>query len=260
MKSLPHQRASRAIPTAILLAAALTSCAGQGSSSDAKPSTPAGSSQAGASSGSDAKPGSVTAVLAGLPVKAAASKASYDRVKNFGPAWTDNTGAPGGHNHCDTRDDILKRDLKSVKFEGTSKCTVASGTLADPYTGKTIAFQRGPKSSAVQIDHLVALSDAWQTGAQQLPQAQREALANDPLNLVAADGPANMGKGDKDAASWLPANKSFDCTYVARQIVVKQKYHLWVTPAEGTAMKKTLETCPAQKLPTESSPDVVLKP
>ncbi|WP_240167893.1 HNH endonuclease family protein [Streptomyces noursei] len=126
----------------------------------------------------------------------AASKAGYDRVKNFGAAWTDNTSAPGGHNHCDTRDDILKRDLKDVKFEGTSKCLVASGTVADPYTGKNIAFQRGPKSSAVQIDHLVALSDAWQTGAQQLLQDH-----NDPLNLVAADGPANMGKGDKDAAS-----------------------------------------------------------
>ncbi|WP_274912108.1 HNH endonuclease family protein [Streptomyces sp. WZ-12] len=192
-------------------------------------------------------------------MKAAASKAGYDHVKNFGAAWTDNTEASGGHNHCDTRDDILKRDLAAVKFTSGSKCTVASGTLADPYTGKTIAFHRGPKSSAVQINHLVALSDAWQTGAQHLPQAQREALANDPLNLVAADGPANMGKGDKDAASWLPANKAFNCTYVARQIAVKQKYHLWVTAAESSAMK-TLAACPAQQLPTESSPGVALKP
>ncbi|MEU2872995.1 HNH endonuclease family protein [Streptomyces olivoreticuli] len=252
-------RCSIAVAAVVLLSGAAAGCSSgnDNSSSDAKPSSPAGSSSA---SGSDAKSGSLQAALASLPVKAAAPKTGYDRVKNFGPAWSDNTSAPGGHNHCDTRDDILKRDLTTVHFDGTSKCTVASGTLADPYTGKTIPFQRGPKSSAVQIDHLVALSDAWQTGAQQLTQAQREALANDPLNLVSADGPANMGKGDKDAGAWLPANKSFDCTYVARQIAVKQQYKLWVTPAEGDAMKKTLATCPAQPLPTESSTGVALKP
>ncbi|MGI5336495.1 HNH endonuclease family protein [Streptomyces sp. CA-181903] len=208
---------------------------------------------------SDGKPGSVKAALAELPVKKAAPKAGYDRTKHFGQAWSDRTDAPGSGNGCDTRNDILRRDLKNPKLDGSARCTVTSGTLADPYTGRTIRFRRGAQSSAVQIDHIVALSDAWQTGAQKLPQARREALANDPLNLVAADGPANMGKGDKDAADWLPANKTYACDYVARQIAVKRQYKLWVTPAEHDAMAKVLRTCPARPVPTAKSPEVALK-
>ncbi|MGW1201147.1 HNH endonuclease family protein [Streptomyces sp. NPDC002536] len=235
---------TRTVVAALLLPVALAGCSGGGHKSTAD---------------ADGRPGSAQAALAALPVKKAASKDGYDRTKQFGSAWSDSTSAPGGGNKCDTRNDILRRDLKNPQFEAGSKCVVASGTLADPYTGKTIRFERGPKSSAVQIDHIVALSDAWQTGAQKLPQDRREALANDPLNLVAADGPANMGKGDKNASAWLPANKSFDCTYVARQIAVKKQYKLWVTPDERDAMKKTLSGCPSQQLPTESTSGVSLK-
>ncbi len=112
---------------------------------------------------------------------------------------------------------------------------------------------------AVQIDHVVALSDAWQKGAQRISQSQREALANDPLNLLAADGPANQQKSDADAASWLPANKSYRCIYVARQIAVKATYKLWITAAEKDAMTRVLNTCPDQTLPGEQSPGVALK-
>ncbi|MCD9195026.1 HNH endonuclease family protein [Streptomyces albireticuli] len=211
-------------------------------------------------SGSDAKPGTARAALAELPVKAAASKEGYDRAKSFGPAWSDKTDAPGSGNKCDTRNDILRRDLKDPVFDGGKKCVIASGTLADPYTGRTISFQRGNRSSPVDIDHAVALSAAWRTGAQQLTQGKREALANDPLNLIAADGPANRAKGDKDAAAWLPPNKAYACPYVARQIAVKKEYKLWVTAEEGAAMRKVLDTCPAHRLPAESSPEVALKP
>jgi len=126
---------------------------------------------------------------------------------------------------------------------------VLGGTLHDPYTDKTIAFARGPDtSSAVQIDHVVALSDAWQTGAQQLTATARNQLANDPLELLAVDGPTNQAKGNGDAATWLPANKGFRCAYVARQITVKVKYHLWVTRVEYDAMRGVLEGCPGQNL------------
>ncbi|MGW1077057.1 HNH endonuclease family protein [Streptomyces sp. NPDC002537] len=211
--------------------------------------------------GGKGEPGTARAALAELPVKKAASKAGYDREANFGPAWSDSTSALGSGNSCDTRNDILARDLTDKKLKGGSKCVVDAGTLADPYTGAKIRFQRGQKtSSAVQIDHLVALSNAWQTGAQKIGQARREALANDPLNLVSADGPANMGKGDKDAAAWLPANKAFQCTYVARQIAVKKEYGLWVTKDEHDAMGRVLDTCPDQPLPTEKTKEVALKP
>ena len=141
------------------------------------------------------------------------------------------------------------RDLKNVTHKASDWCLVASGTLSDPYTGKTIKFVRGVGSSlAVQIDHVVALSNAWSTGAQSISLTSRYQLANDPLNLMAVDGPTNGSKSDSDAANFLP-RKAFQCTYVARQLSVKRKYHLWVTSSEKAAMIAVLNTCPTQKLP-----------
>lgn len=183
------------------------------------------------------------AVLNTLPVKGKAPKTGYSRDQ-FGPAWTDKAGnVLYANNKCDTRNDILKRDLKNIKLDKDG-CKVLSGVLQpDPYTGKTIEFVRGPKSSVVQIDHIIALGNAWITGAQQLSQQQRVEFANDPLNLVAADGPANSSKGDRDASAWLPPNGSARCSYVAAQVNVKKKYHLWVTPAEKSAMASVLQKC-----------------
>lgn len=182
--------------------------------------------------------GSAAETLLQLDVKGRAPKTGYARTQ-FGDGWETEQG-------CDTRNVILHRDLTDVAMN--DKCQVETGTLNDPYTGKTIAFKRGVTSSAVQIDHVVALGDAWQTGAQQLSAAQRQQLANDPLELLAVDGPANQQKSDGDAATWLPPNRSFRCQYVARQVAVKQKYHLWVTPAEKGAISTVLEGCPGQSV------------
>lgn len=179
-----------------------------------------------------------------LAVKGRAPKTGYSRAQ-FGDGWETKQG-------CDTRNIILHRDMTHVVTN--EKCQVVSGVLQDPYTGKTIQFVRGATTSvAVQIDHVVALSDAWQSGAQQLTFAVREQLANDPLELLAVDGPANQQKSDGDAATWLPPNKAFRCQYVARQIAVKTKYQLWVKPAEKDAITKILATCPSQKLPTDTT-------
>ena len=192
---------------------------------------------------STAPTGSAAAALAGLAVKGRAPKTGYDRVGDFGQAWAD-----VDRNGCDTRNDILDRDLADVARAGS--CKVLTGVLVSPYTGATIHFVRGAGTSElVQIDHVVALSDAWQTGAQQLTPTKRRALANDPLNLLAVDGRSNTQKSDADAASWLPAQKSYRCAYVARQIAVKAKYTLWVTSAEKTAMLGVLSTCPGETLP-----------
>lgn len=151
------------------------------------------------------------------------------------------------------RDLILKRDMTDVFIDPINGCFVVRGKLNDPYTGKTIEFQRGPQtSSLIQIDHVVALSDAWQKGAQQLSPEDRNRLANDPLELLAVDGKANQQKSDGDAATWLPPNKPYRCRYIARQIAVKLKYHLWVTMAEKDIMERQLNTCPDQVLPVES--------
>jgi hypothetical protein len=146
---------------------------------------------------------------------------------------------------------MLKRDLTQILYKaGTRNCVVASGTLVDRYSGESINFVRGNVTSMeVQIDHVVALSNAWQTGAFKLTADQRKALANDPMNLFAVKGRLNSQKGDGDAATWLPPLKSFRCAYVAQQIAVKAKYSLWVVPPEKAAMLSTLAKCPTQKVP-----------
>lgn len=200
------------------------------------PSTSAGQSSGG---GAAREAGQALVQLETIPVKGRAPKTGYTRDE-FGPAWSDTD-----HNGCDTRNDILARDLTGETFKpGTNNCVVATGTLADKYTGTTINFVRGQvTSSDIQIDHIVPLSDAWQKGAQQLSADQRKELANDPLNLLAADGPTNSAKGDEDAATWLPPNKAFRCEYVERQTAVKVRYSLWVTQAERDAIAGILMNC-----------------
>jgi hypothetical protein len=196
-----------------------------------------------------ASPGSAAAVLESLPVKGRAPKTGYDREARFGDAWTD-----VDRNGCDTRNDILARDLTEIERSGS--CRVLTGELRSPYTGDTVHFVRGEDTSPlVQIDHVVALNNAWQTGAQRLTDAERELLANDPLNLLAVDGASNSQKSAADAATWLPAERDFWCPYVARQISVKAAYGLWVTEPERTAMRRVLERCPDEPaLPSALAP------
>lgn len=198
-----------------------------------------------ATTAAEQQPGLATAVLETLAVKGRAPKTGYSRAQ-FGQAWADID-----RNGCDTRNDILKRDLTGIIYKaGTRNCVVASGTLLDRYSGETINFVRGNVTSMeVQIDHVVALSNAWQTGAFKLSAEQRKALANDPMNLFAVKGRLNSQKGDGDAATWLPPLKSFRCTYVAQQIAVKAKYSLWVVAPEKAAMSAILAKCPTQKVP-----------
>ena len=193
----------------------------------------------------EAQPGLATSVLESLPVKGRAPKTGYSRDQ-FGQAWAD-----VDRNGCDTRNDILKRDMTGIIYKsGTRNCVVASGTLVDRYSGETINFVRGNFTSMeVQIDHVVTLSNAWQTGAFKLTVEQRTAMANDPLNLFAVKGNLNLQKSDGDAATWLPPMKSFRCAYVAQQIAVKAKYSLWVVLPEKAAMVAILAKCPTQKVP-----------
>ena len=193
--------------------------------------------------------GTALAAVATLTVKGRAPKTGYTRAQ-FGQAWYDTD-----RNGCDTRNDILRRDLKSRQMKNA--CKVLAGTLAlDPYTGTSIRFVYGG-ASEVDIDHVVALSDAWQKGAATWSAGKRLALANDPLDLLAVDSSTNRSKGDGDTATWLPPNKAFRCTYVARQVAVKGKYAIWVTSAERDAMARVLTTCPTMPLPGPGSSSTV---
>lgn len=198
--------------------------------------------------------GSALATLRTLPVKGRSARTGYDRDR-FGAAWLD-----ADRNGCDTRNDVLAAHLSDVQVKpGTRGCVVLSGVLADPYTGRSIAFTRGA-GNGVDVDHVVALSNAWVTGASTWELRKRAALANDPLNLLPVDASANRQKGDGDAATWLPPHKPSRCSYVARQVAVKAKYGLWVTRPEQQAAERVLAGCPGEPLAYDSTAAPVLVP
>lgn len=188
-------------------------------------------------------------ILAKLPIQAPADGSTYEREEQFYSSWPSIEG-------CSLRQRIIKRDFTTATLN-EDNCTVIAGLYTDPYSGEELEFhERSEISRGVQIDHVVALSNAWQTGAQNLSADARYALATDPLNLVAAGSAANQDKSDGDASEWLPPNRAFRCEYVARQIAVKYKYHLWVTEPEHAAMITVLTDCPAQTV-TGISPENV---
>ena len=174
-----------------------------------------------------------------LGVRGRAPRTGYDRDL-FGEAWADVDG-----NGCDTRNDVLARDLVDTVADPRSQgCVVLTGTLQDPYGGRRVDFVRGPDTSPqVQIDHVVALSDAWQKGAQAWDTVTRVGFANDPANLLAVDGDLNQATGAGDAATWLPPHRPFRCRYVMRQVHIKAAYRLWVTAAEREALDRELDRC-----------------
>jgi hypothetical protein len=232
----------RGVVAAVVLAAALSGCA-TGEVRGPSPGRPPDSSSTAHEKTPDLAgvAGSAGQLLGALPVKGRAPKTGYSR-EQFGQPWAD-----VDRNGCDTRNDVLGRDLTAKSFKpGTRECVVVSGTLDDAYSANLIRFTRGVNTSRlVEIDHVVSLSNAWQTGAAFISAQQREGLANDPLNLLAVDGRLNRQKADSDAASWLPPNEEFRCQYVSLQVQVKAKYGLWVTPAEHQAIASVLGGCSA---------------
>ncbi len=178
------------------------------------------------------------ALLQGIPIREKTSLTGYDRTASFGEAWAD-----VDNNGCDTRNDILARDLAATEKSGA--CRVVKGTLVSPYTNALLDFdQKRDSTSLVQVDHVVSLANSWQTGAPQLTKAERISLANDPLNLLAADERSTSAKDSADAASWLPSNRSLRCAYVTTQVQVKAAYLLWMTQPEHDAIARELNRCP----------------
>jgi hypothetical protein len=181
-------------------------------------------------------------VLAGMPVKGRAPMTGYSR-EQFGADWADLDG-----DGCDTRREVLNRDAATSTMDGEGCADQV--TIIDPYSGEEVKGR-----AKIDIDHVVALGNAWATGAQALPadgdaRLTRRQLANDPLNLIATSAHLNRQKGDADAATWLPPLDSERCAYVSRQLAVKSFYKLWLTQAEQSAMARTLATCPDEMTPT----------
>lgn len=188
-----------------------------------------------------------TDVLDGVVIVPARVRGYDYRRTAFGDAWDDDNSAPGGHNGCDTRNDILDRDLIDKTYVSTARCpqAVATGVLRDPYTSATIPFTRGAQvGAAVQIDHLVPLAYAWDMGARDWPDATRLRFANDPANLLAVAGPVNQDKGDQQPGAWMPPNHAFWCQYAMQFIAVMRGYSLPVDQASADELREAATTCP----------------
>ncbi|MEN4397442.1 HNH endonuclease family protein [Mycolicibacterium conceptionense] len=186
-------------------------------------------------------------VMAGVSLAPTRWRSGDYRRAAFGEAWTDDNTAPGGHNRCDTRNDILNRDLIDKTFVSISRCprAVATGVLLDPYTSKTINFVRGNNTgAAVQIDHIVPLAYAWDQGARSWPQSLRIRFANDPANLLAVDGKSNQDKRDKEPAAWMPPNAAFHCQYALKFVAVMRDYRLAIDEPSVPVLRQAAATCP----------------
>jgi hypothetical protein len=206
--------------------------------SAAKPSGPAAGAPT-VAAGSD--------VLAGIDVVPARIRGNDYRRAAFGEAWDDDNGAPGGGNQCDTRNDILNRDLLDKTYVSTKRCVqaVATGTLRDPYTNSMVGFVRGNQVGAsVQIDHLVPLAFAWDMGARDWTDQMRKRFANDPANLLAVAGKANQDKGDLPPGEWMPPNRAFWCQYAVQFTEVLRGYRLPIDEASARQLKNAAAGCP----------------
>ena len=189
-------------------------------------------------------PASAGTALAGLAVAEKAAPDGYERGCGegegcvFGPAWSD-----VDRNGCDQRNDVLHRDLTAVEVrEGTQGCVVVAGVLHDPYTGRTVPFEKA-SAAEVPVDHVVPLAAAWVQGAAAWPEDRREAFANDLANLMATTRSENSSKGDSTADEWVPSDPAYGCSYATVVVTVKSTYALSVTPAESQALQSLLATC-----------------
>ena len=186
-------------------------------------------------------------VLAGVQVVSDRMRGNDYRRSAFGQAWDDQTAAPGGRNGCDTRNDILRRDLVDTTTVATTRCpqAVGTGTLRDPYTNATVSFVRGNRVGAsVQIDHIVPLAYAWDMGARDWTDAMRSRFANDPANLIAVAGQVNQDKGDQPPGAWMPPNDAFWCQYAVQFIEVLRGYRLAVDEGSAQRLRRAATSCP----------------
>jgi hypothetical protein len=172
---------------------------------------------------------------AGLVVAAESHAGSYAR-KEFGQRWKDID-----RNGCGQRDDVLARDLRDTRRQG--RCVVVAGTLTDPYTGVRVSFVKA-RAEQVQIDHVVALAEAWRSGAWAWTLQRREAFANDLAVLQASAGPVNQAKSDHDPGTWRPSDPARACTWARQVVRIKIRWGLSADRQEADALAAILTACP----------------
>ncbi|WP_345258623.1 HNH endonuclease family protein [Streptomyces hundungensis] len=232
---------SAVVLTAALLLAA-TGCAGRAAESTAYADAQARVSAVPLiSAGFPPDPGTARDQLGRLEVGWGQHWETYRRAE-FGETWSDDTDAPGGRNGCDTRDDVLRRDLSDLKQGDRNPCVVVSGTLHDPYTGKSLPYYYR-RASQIQTDHVVALGAAWRAGAWAWSPQRRLEYANDLDVLLATDKQTNYDKSSLTPDKWKPPRHAYWCEYARRWVGIKAKYRLTVTPPEKAALQDMLAGC-----------------
>ncbi len=162
---------------------------------------------------------------------------------SFGEAWTDRVSVElGGHDGCDQRSPVLRRDLHHIAIKpGTRGCVVVSGILEDPYTGATVNYRRGASPQPVVVDHVYSLSAAWDLGAAYWDLQRRMDFAGDPRNLITTTRAANLSKGDKTPGDWLPRRGR--CRFANAFISVAETYDLPVTGADKRVLRRAIRDC-----------------
>lgn len=193
---------------------------------------------------------SATQVLSTLTV-GVKSDVSSDRKSH---QWNKVDGKTGNYT---TRDLVLERDMSNVTYN--SRGNVNTGILLEPYTGKTIHFQRGQsnkteggsasnRDGGIQIDHVVAYAEAYRSGLDKLDFQQRDTYYNDPDVLLVSQAEANNVKKDGTIAEWKPSNQAFQCDYASLQIGIKAKYGLMVDQKEHDKLAQVLASCPTETI------------
>jgi hypothetical protein len=173
-------------------------------------------------------------LLASLPVMPEVSRDGYER-EAFGDGWlVDQSG-------CDTRNQVLAAESRVPVTRGADGCSVAQGEWVSLYDGYTT-----PNPDELDIDHMVPLAEAWDSGASLWPPEQREQYANDtvrPDALVAVTTAMNQSKSDSDPAEWMPPNRDSWCRYVEAWITQKAAWQLTIDVSEHDALSNVLATC-----------------
>jgi hypothetical protein len=229
----------RLLLVAVLFVSGCT-VAGAGPTPTTRPSSPPPS--VAKPQGATAK--AIDAELRGARVIVSRPKVGGYKRDKFGQSWTDNHNGPGGHNGCDTRNDVLAAQLTATHNRTAKSCVVVEGTLTtEPYTGRRVEFRKAT-ATKVQIDHIYPLARAWDMGAARWPAQRRVDFANDQAaNLLAVDGPANASKNDSGPGEWMPLNRAYRCVYVLRYLQVARKYALPITAADRDTATTIMPTC-----------------
>lgn len=180
----------------------------------------------------------LTNQLLQLPAGPIAPPAPYDRAE-FGQRWAD-----VDRSGCDQRNESLSSAMTEISYRaGTHDCVVETGTFHDAYDGTSWSFAKSEDGGGVQIDHVVPLAHAWEMGAGDWTEDEREVFANELINLQPTAGTYNGSKGSRGPLEWMPVDETYHCTYLRRWTQIKVTWELAVTDDERTFLSDSLMVC-----------------